>query len=117
MSKAIAVSGTVAKVEWINPHAFVWLYVQNQQGGHDLYAFENGSAAMLRRFGWTKDTLAVGEKVTLHYRPLRDGRRGGYFIQATHADGRVTTGDPYAPGGTKIDEVIRLAPELKGVVK
>lgn len=120
MSKTAMIKGTVAKVEWSNPHAYVWIYVptgQSGQGGHHLYGFENGSAAMLRRFGWTKDTLPVGAKITVQYRPLKDGRHGGYFIQATHADGRVTTGDPYAPGGAKIHEVIRLAPALEGAIK
>ena len=117
MSKTSVVKGTVAKVEWSNPHAYLWVYVSTGQGGHDLYAFENGSPAMLRRFGWTKDTLPVGEKITVQYRPLLDGRKGGYFIQAIHADGRVTGGDPYAPGGAKIDEVNRLAPAMKGVIK
>lgn len=117
MSKTVNLNGTIAKVEWINPHTYVWMYVPKQQGGHDLYAFENGSPAMLRRFGWTKSTLPTGEKVTVHYHPLKDGRSGGSFIRATHADGRVTAGDPYAPGGEKFAEVTRGLPQLKGVLK
>lgn len=97
-----SVSGSIAKVEWSNPHTFVWVYVPGKRGQQDLYAFENGSVNMLKRYGWTASTLAVGEKVTVKYFPLRDGRNGGSFIQATHADGRVTSGDPYGPGGAKL---------------
>jgi hypothetical protein len=117
MSKRVTLNGTVAKVEWINPHTYVWMYVPKKQGGHDLYAFENGSPAMLRRFGWSKSTLPTGEKVTVLYHPLKDGRPGGSFIRATHADGRVTAGDPYAPGGEKVEEMTRAIPQLKGVIK
>ena len=117
MSKQVTLNGTIAKVEWTNPHTYVWMYVPKKQGGHDLYAFENGSPAMLRRFGWTKDTLPIGEKVTVQYRPLKDGRPGGSFIRATHADGRVTGGDPYAPGGERVAEITRGIPQLKGVIK
>jgi hypothetical protein len=98
----LSMNGTIAKVEMKNPHSFVWLYgAKKPDGSHDLYGFENGSAAMLRRFGWKDDTLAAGEKVTVRYFPLRDGRKGGYFVGAVHADGRITEGDPYAPGGSK----------------
>ncbi len=100
MSKSIAVQGTVAKIEWVNPHVFVWVYVAtpDQPGKYDLYGFENGPIGMLTRYGWSKDSLAVGEKITVQYFPLRDGRTGGYFIKATHADGKEHLGDPFAPG-------------------
>jgi hypothetical protein len=103
MAHARAVNGSVAKVEWVNPHVFVWLYVKKpeRQSGHDLYGFENGPIGLLVRYGWAKNTLKTGEKVTVQYFPLRDGRTGGYFIKATRADGSVKIGDPYAPGVAK----------------
>ena len=93
------VDGVVAKLEWTNPHTFVWLYVKGKKG-YDLYSFESGSVAMLKRYGWTPNTLVKGEKVTLEYFPLKDGRNGGAFIKAIHADGRVTENEPDAPGGS-----------------
>ena len=98
LSHRRSVEGTVAKLEWTNPHTFVWLYVKGKQG-YDLYSFESGSVAMLKRFGWTPETLAKGEKLTIEYFPLRDGRNGGAFIRAIHADGHVTDNEPDAPGG------------------
>jgi hypothetical protein len=91
--------GTVAKLEWTNPHTFVWVYVKGKQG-FELYAFESGSVAMLKRYGWTQNTFARGEKVTIEYFPLKDGRNGGAFIKATHTDGHVTANEPDAPGGS-----------------
>lgn len=101
LARPASLQGTVAKLEWMNPHVFVWLYVPRKSGGHDLFSFESGSAAMLKRYGWTPQTLRAGEPVTVAYFPLRDGGKGGYFFKATHADGRIETTDPHAPGGTQ----------------
>lgn len=100
MSTSVVVQGSVAKHEWVNPHTFVWLYVEkkDQPGQHDLYAFENGPIGMMVRQGWSKDSFAVGEKITVQYFPLKDGRTGGYFIKAIFADGREMVGDQFAPG-------------------
>jgi hypothetical protein len=99
MNTSVVVEGSVAKLEWVNPHVFVWIYVEKpaQSGQYDLYAFENGPLAMLMRHGWTKDSLQAGEKISVHYFPLKDGRTGGYFIKAVHADGTVHIGDPAVP--------------------
>ncbi len=100
MSKSSVVEGSVAKVEWVNPHVFVWLYVEkaDRPGTYDLYAFESGPINLLEHAGWSKETLAVGEQLRVQYFPLKDGRTGGSFIKAVHADGRETLGDPFQPG-------------------
>ncbi len=94
------ISGTVAKLEWSNPHVFVWVYVPNAKGAYDLYGLEAGAVTLLTRYGWTKDTIKSGEKVTVEYFPLKDKRPGGAFISLTHADGSVTRNEPFAPGGS-----------------
>lgn len=94
------ISGSVAKVEWSNPHVFVWVYVPNAKGAHDLYGIEAGAVSLLTRYGWTKNTVKAGEQVTVEYFPLKDKRPGGAFIKLTHADGSVTRNEPFAPGGS-----------------
>ena len=94
------ISGTVAKLEWSNPHVFIWLYVPNSKGAFDLYGLEAGSVTLLTRYGWTKSTVKSGEKVTVEYFPLKDHRPGGAFVKLTHADGTVNRNEPFAPGGT-----------------
>ena len=93
-TRTLTVKGTVAKLEWTNPHVFIWLYVPNSaaQSGFDLYAFENGSPNVLARAGWSKDTFAPGEALAIEYWPLLDGRTGGHFRQATRADGSTLRG-------------------------
>ena len=95
-SKVLEVSATVAKLEWINPHIFLWAYVadESQESGYQLYAFESGSITMMTKAGWTRDdTVKVGEKVTIEYLPLFNGEPGGSLATLTHADGSVTPGD------------------------
>lgn len=88
------VNGTVAKLEWANPHVFLWVYVPNPKkpGSYDLWGFENGSPSVLSARGWSRQALKAGDKVTVEYWPLRDGGIGGHFEQATFSDGRVLHG-------------------------
>lgn len=90
-SKGLEVQGTIAKVEWGNPHVFVWMYVLSQStpGTYDLYAFESGSVGELMKLGWSSTALKAGDKVTIEYHPLRDGRQGGHLTTATTTDGQV----------------------------
>ena len=106
-SKTITVKGTIARLEWTNPHVFVWLYVKkgNQPGEFDLYGFENGPITMLMRVGWTRDSFKAGDRVSVQYFPLKDGRPGGSFIRAVFENGSVLIGDTHAPGvGAEIDK-------------
>lgn len=93
-NRTATVKGTVAKLEWTNPHVFIWLYVPKgaAEQGFDLYAFENGSPNVLARMGWSKDTFAAGEELTVEFWPLTDGRTGGHFARAMRADGTELRG-------------------------
>lgn len=100
LKKSATVEGTVAKLEWKNPHSFVWVYVKkpDKPGEYDLWGFENGPTGLMQRQGWKPDSLKAGEKIVVQYFPLRDGRTGGHFVRAVRADGSELIGDPYAPG-------------------
>lgn len=101
LRKRLTVAGTVAKFEWTNPHSYLWVYVPRSGSPkkYDLYGFENGSPTMMSRLGWTKSVLKAGDRVSIDYSPLKDGRHGGHLARVTFADGRVLAGDPMAPGG------------------
>jgi hypothetical protein len=85
------VAGTVAKLEWQNPHAFLWVYVPSadKAGKYDLWGFENGSPSVLQGYGWTKDALKAGDKIAIEYWPLRDGSIGGHCEKVKMSDDRV----------------------------
>jgi Family of unknown function (DUF6152) len=85
------VAGTLAKLEWTNPHAFIWVYVPSstKPGTYDLWGFENGSPSVLQGFGWNKDVLKAGDKIEVEYWPLRDGSIGGHCEKVKLPDERV----------------------------
>ena len=83
-SKPLSMAGTVAKLEWTNPHAFIWLYAPKASGGYTVYAFETGSPLRLEHVGWSRDSVKAGDKVTIEYYPLKDGRPGGNLIRMGH---------------------------------
>jgi hypothetical protein len=107
-SKVLTVTGTVAKHEWINPHSYIWVYAPSasQPGKQDLYAFENAAPGTLLQSGWSKDALRAGDRLTVEYSPLRDGRTGGHCVRVTLADGRTLrcSGGPPARPATPSPE-------------
>jgi hypothetical protein len=76
---------TVERWEWTNPHTY--LYVHDASG--QKWAFEGMSPNHLVRFGWSKRSVAPGDQIDLTYYPLRDGRKGGFNVTITKADGAV----------------------------
>src|SRR5215470_1658837 len=74
------VTGTVNKVDWTNPHIWLWIDVPNDKGGADTYGFEGMSPNFLARRGWTRTSLKAGDKITINFRPMKDGSKGGMFM-------------------------------------
>src|SRR5213594_926494 len=66
------------------------------KNGVDTWGFEGMSPNYLGRRGWTKSTLKPGDKISIVYRPLRDGSHGGMFVSAQRPSGEVLrmTGEP-----------------------
>jgi hypothetical protein len=87
------VSGIVAKLDWKNPLVFVWVYVQSEDnpGTYVLWAFENDPPSALTANGWNGSALKPGDKITVEYWPLRDGRPGGHWEKGSLPDGRALT--------------------------
>ncbi|PYS37544.1 MAG: hypothetical protein DMG14_20850 [Acidobacteria bacterium] len=84
-----AVTGTVKQVDWTNPHIWLWIDVANDKGGSDTYGFEGMSPNFLARRGWTRTTLKTGDKITINYRPMKDGSKGGMFMTGQMATGKL----------------------------
>src|ERR1700757_540262 len=79
--KTVTVSGTVAKVEWINPHSYLTVNVKGADGQIQKWAFELGGQAALRRAGMSRADrggLKPGDEVTATALPARDGANRGF---------------------------------------
>ena len=103
MSRSLQVTGTAAKLEWSNPHIFFWIYVPDskQPSGSQVYAFEAGALVAMARVGWDRDAVKAGEKVTVDYMPLKDGRPGGVLLKVTRENGKTLIGDPLTVQASK----------------
>ena len=61
----VTVTGVVTKVDWVNPHAYIFFNTKNEAGNQREIRFELGPPYALVRGGWKKDTVKIGDKITL----------------------------------------------------
>ena len=73
-SRPVSLSGVVVKVEWLNPHAYFYLDVTEKATGEIVnWACELTSPVGLMRRGWTRNSLRIGDEVTVEGPLARDG--------------------------------------------
>jgi hypothetical protein len=72
-NKPMKATGPVTKVEWENPHAWFYVDVRDESGKTTNWGFELGSPNLLIRAGWTKNTLKVGDVVTVDASCAKNG--------------------------------------------
>ena len=84
--KPIEVKGAVAKIEWTNPHARVYISVPLPNGQFETWNFEMASPNVLARNGWKRDSLKPGDRITVAGYLARVGERmaiAGSLVDAT----------------------------------
>lgn len=86
-TKVVKVLGTVSKVEWANPHVFLFVQAKDGTGKSAEYAIECQSVNDLSHHGWKMGMVKAGDKVTVEIYPLRDGKPGGLLDAVTLANG------------------------------
>jgi hypothetical protein len=91
-TKSMRWVGTVTKVEWTNPHARFYIDVKDANGTVTNWNFELGSPVQLRRQGWTRDSLKVGDQITVDGYPAKDGAKMASAKKIVLADGRSVFG-------------------------
>ena len=69
----IELTGTVTKVEWANPHTYFYMDVTTPKGEVEGWALEMGSPNGLMRRGWTRDSMRIGDVVTVTGSRAKDG--------------------------------------------
>lgn len=85
----VTLEGTVDKFEWTQPHTFIWFMVSSKDGKDVQWGLEGMSPSWLGRNGWNKHSLKHGDKIKMVIYPLRDGRKGGFTVRVTFADGKT----------------------------
>jgi len=72
-NKPVNVTGTVTKVEWMNPHVWFYVDIKDDSGKVTNWGFEMGSPNGLMRGGWTRNSLKLGDMVTVEGSRAKDG--------------------------------------------
>ena len=83
------IEGQVEEWRWSNPHSWLRINVAGVGGAIVEWNFEATSSALLARQGWRRTSFEPGERVSVHYNPLRDDGVGGNLVGVTKADGSV----------------------------
>ena len=86
--KSFTITGTLKRLDWTNPHIYVWVETKDQNGQTLTYGIEAVPPGMLHRAGITRDMFKVGETVTVIAAPAKDGTKTlGLGRRITFADG------------------------------
>ena len=103
--KPIKFKGTVTKMEWINPHAWIHIDVTGEDGKVTAWMIEAAAPNALLRRGWTKNSLPKGTEILVEGYQAKDGANRGNGSIITFTDGKKlfvgsSAGDPGAAPGT-----------------
>lgn len=97
----VTLKGTITKMEWVNPHAWLHIQVKNPDGSVASWALEFGSPNALYKRGWRKDKLPVGAEVTAKAFRAKNGSTTAHAEKVLMPDGielfnaSSGTGAPY----------------------
>lgn len=100
LDSVVEVRGTVTEFSWRNPHAYVVVESTAKDGTKAKWTFEMNSTPVLKRFGWTPETLKVGDRVVAHGNPDRNRKRRFVYALNFVKDGQtiVAWGGPHVAG-------------------
>lgn len=97
--KPFTMTGVVTKVEWMNPHSYIFMDIKDGNGNVAKWKFEGFPPNVLYRTGWKRDvTLKAGDEITVSGWRARDGTNWGHSREVTFKDGKKLFFGP--PAGT-----------------
>ncbi|MEO8098289.1 MAG: DUF6152 family protein [Acidobacteriota bacterium] len=98
--KELTLDGRVVKMDWVNPHSWLYLDVPKPDGTMERWAVEFGSPNVLFRNGWKKDSLPEGTRVIIKASPAKDGSLRANSRGVEFPDGRkLDPGSSYGKDG------------------
>ena len=86
-TKPVTLTGVLTKIEWTNPHSHFYMDVKNADGTIDNWKFEGFPPNMLVHNGWKRDTMKVGDTVTVYGWRAKDGTPWAQAREVTLGDG------------------------------
>ena len=98
----LTLKGTIAKIDWMNPHIWIYIDAKDETGKVTRWQCEGGPPNSLTRNGWTKDAVKTGDEVTIEGFRAKDGTNTCNSRSMKMPDGRVVfagSADDGAPKG------------------
>jgi hypothetical protein len=87
--KPVTLVGKVTKIEWVNPHTWIHMDVTAKDGKVVTWRIEGGAPNALMRRGWNRNSIKVGEQITVEGFLAKDGSPTANGSQVKTADGRI----------------------------
>ena len=98
-NKQVKLEGKVVKMEWSNPHTWLYLDVEKPDGAVEQWAVEGGAPGVLLRAGWNRNSLPAGTKIIVNGFQSKDGALRANSRSIEFPDGRkLDTGSSYTGG-------------------
>jgi hypothetical protein len=100
-NKPVELKGTVTKVEWLNPHIWIYLDAKDETGKVSKWQCEGGAPNSLVRNGWTREALKAGDQVTISGSLAKDATNTCNASSVKLPDGRRVLAGSSQEGGSK----------------
>jgi len=97
--KPVTLKGEVTKIDWMNPHIWIYVDVKDEAGKTASWQCEGGPPNSLTRNGWTKNALKVGDQVTVEGFKAKDGTNTCNSRSVKLPDGRSVFAGSADDGG------------------
>jgi hypothetical protein len=85
----LELTGTVTHFDYVNPHSWLYVNIENEDGTLTEWGFELDAPPRLRRIGVSPNFWREGDRVTVRTRPLKDGRPAGFLVGAVSDQDRT----------------------------
>ena len=83
----VTLVGTITEYDWVNPHIWIYMDVEGEDGQLQEWVLEGGGPGTLTRRGWSGMSFAPGERITAKVRPMKDGSSGALLRTLIKEDG------------------------------
>src|SRR5258708_3622902 len=95
-SRRVTVQGAITRIDWTNPHAYIFINVRDSNGTVNNWAVDIGNPLDLEKWGWNRNSVHIGDMVSAEGRPARGQSRrlstaGGVVTRA----GQALFGPPF----------------------
>ena len=92
MDKRVTVNGTVTKWVWSNPHCLILMDAADESGQVVHWVLETENPSSMIRSGWTKDSVKVGDQISVTVMPVKAGGPVGRIVEVVLPDGHKLMG-------------------------